>query len=103
MHKLGEIMTIVMTPLGALELNIPTIYGSKHQFRSYGGDVFDIPDWLGWAGLIFGLVAGGAIGGIVAWKARGVFNVAKTGQSVLTGVLGTVSELLTPEKTAKKK
>lgn len=65
MHKLGEIMTIVMTPLGALELNIPTIYGSKHQFRSYRGDVFDIPDWLGYLLLFTGLGVGGLAGYMV--------------------------------------
>ena len=68
MHKLGDNMTIVMTPLGALEFNIPTIYGSKHQFRSYYGDVFDVPNWLASMFLFGGL----GVGLYVGWQASNV-------------------------------
>lgn len=53
---------IIETPLGYLETDIPTVYGRKHQFRSFNGDSFDIPDWVAWLALGVGLIGGGYVG-----------------------------------------
>jgi hypothetical protein len=55
-------MAVIQTPIGVLETSIPTIYGEKSQFRTFDGNVFDIPDWLGWMGLVSGLLVGGYVG-----------------------------------------
>lgn len=81
-------MAIIQTPIGILETHIPTIYGEKHQFRSFGGDVFDIPDWLGWTALVVGLVGGAALGGFVAWKARGFLNITEGITGIAEGLFG---------------
>ena len=86
-------MAIIQTPIGVLETNIPTIYGEKHQFRSFDGNSFDIPDWLGWTALVVGLVGGGAVGGYLAWQARGVFNVAKTARDSFGGAIKGLTNL----------
>ncbi len=87
-------MAVIQTPIGVLETSIPTIYGEKHQFRSFNGNVFDIPDWVGWLALVGGLIGGGALGGYLAWNARGIFNVGQTA----TGIVGTIANLINPKK-----
>jgi len=90
-------LAIIQTPIGVLETNIPTIYGEKHQFRSFEGNVFDIPDWLGWAALVVGLVGGGALGGYVAWHGRGLFNIGQSAK----GMFGDALKFLNPKKSGK--
>jgi len=86
-------MAVIQTPIGVLETNIPTIYGEKHQFRGFDGNTFDIPDWLGWLALIGGLVGGGALGGYIAWNARGAFNFAKAGTKTAQGLFKGITDL----------
>jgi hypothetical protein len=78
-------MALIHTPIGVLETNIPTIYGSKHQFRGNDGNSFDIPDWVGWLALVVGLVGGGALGGYVAWNTRGAIDSFTNVKNIFKG------------------
>jgi hypothetical protein len=81
-------MAGIQTPLGYLELGIPTLYGTKMQFRTYSGDTFDIPDWVAWLALIAGLLGGG----FIAWNVRGTVDAVTSVGNVIGGAANAIGK-----------
>jgi hypothetical protein len=95
-------MTIIQTPIGIVETSIPTLYGVKHQFRSFDGlTKFDIPDWLGWTALVVGIIGGGALGGYIAWNARGAADALTNVDNWTKGIGNAVGNLFSSKKSRK--